>query len=77
MPTVRRQRRRKSPTGKILIVCARVGHIGNAALPAGTVTQACHECSVALWVTPCSQNIVRKSRYAPVYVCVSCNPEKP
>ena len=76
MPLVRRQRRRKSPTGKTLIVCARVGRIGNAALPVGTLTETCGECSAALWVTPFSQNIVRKSPYAPVYVCVSCNPER-
>ena len=77
MPTVRRQRRRKPSTDRILIVAARVGFIGNAALPAGTATEACHECSAALWVTEFSRNVVRKSRYTPVYVCVLCNPERP
>lgn len=77
MPLVRRQRRHKPSTDRILIVCGRIGHVSNAPIPSGTVTEACHECSAALWVTPFSQNIVRKSPYAPVYVCVSCNPERP
>jgi hypothetical protein len=74
MPTTRRRQRRRRPSRTALILCAAVGHTGNAPIPPGTTTGDCSRCKRPVWVSPEARALARLNRLTPVFACSRCTP---
>jgi hypothetical protein len=79
MSASRRLRRQPVPPaspGGALILCARIGSVGNASVPPGTATGDCSQCGAAVWVSAAVGTLIRVSRTRPTFLCNVCVPPK-
>ena len=69
MSAARKLRRQQHES---MILCARIGHTGNAPIPPGYQTADCSLCGSAVWVHPRTIAVAKTTGHVPGYLCNVC-----